>query len=357
MYQFDRNAPEYPLDVRDIHISDPFILADEESGLYYMYSGYVPEADPEIRRQNVIFAYVSADLIHWSRAVRVFDGAETGFWGIHDFWAPECHPWRGSYYLVSSFRGKGTLRRCQFLKADSPLGPFRPILVNDPENLPDKAGKRSAPEEAGPVTPEGWQCLDGTLYEDPNGSPWMVFCHEWLQTGDGQIAAIPLSEDLARAVGKPIILMRGSDAPWAAPFYSKNGGRGGWVTDGPFLYRMEDASLAMLWSNFTVDGYAVGYAKSRSGQIFGPWDQEEVPLYFHDGGHAMLFKSFDGRLMMSLHCPNTPHTKKRLLIFEMEDKAGKLAIVNEITGNWYNGAKGPANGWVYREKYRDFRGL
>ena len=380
MFQFDRTSPEYPLDVRDIHISDPFILADEESGLYYMYSGYVPEADPGIRRQNVIFAYVSADLIHWSRAVRVFDGEEIGFWGIHDFWAPECHRWRGSYYLVSSFRGKGTLRRCQFLKADSPLGPFRPIPEGSPEELPaggpDKlpaggtekvpAGSTEkvpagspdkAPAEAGPVTPEGWQCLDGTLYEDPNGKPWMVFCHEWLQTGDGQIAAIPLSEDLGHAIGRPIILMRASDAPWAAPFYSRDTGRGGWVTDGPFLYRMEDGSLAMLWSNFTVDGYAVGYAKSRSGQIFGPWDQEKVPLYFHDGGHAMLFKSFGGTLLMALHCPNTPHTKKRLLLFEMEDRAGRLSVVNEITGNWYNGAKGPANGWVYREKYRDFRGL
>ncbi len=338
MYSFDYHAPEYPLDVRDIQISDPFILADEDTGLYYMYSAFVPGADPEIHRQNVTFAYVSSDLIHWSRAVRVFDGEEIGFWGLHDFWAPECHKWRGSYYLVSSFRGKGTLRRCQFLKADSPLGPFRPVA------------------EA-PATPEGWHCLDGTLYEDPDGKPWMVFCHEWLQVGDGQIAAIPMTEDLGAAAGKPMVLMRASDAPWAAPFYSKKGERGGWVTDGPFLYRMKDGSLAMLWSNFTPDGYAVGYAKSASGQIFGPWIQNPDPLFFHDGGHAMLFHDFKGRLLMALHCPNTPHTQKRLLVFEMEDKDGKLNIINEITGNWYNGAKGPADRWVYRESFADSRGL
>ena len=41
-------------------------------------------------------------------------------------------------------------------------------------------------EEA--VTPDGWQSLDGTLYVDRSGKPWMVFCHEWLQVGDGQMA-------------------------------------------------------------------------------------------------------------------------------------------------------------------------
>ena len=328
---------EFPLDVKDIRISDPFILADEESGLYYMYSAWVPEADPEITRRNVTFAYASRDLIHWTKAAAVFDGNDTGFWGKYDYWAPECHRWEGKYVLISSFRGEGTLRRCQCLVSDSPLGPFVPI-------------------EEKPVTPEGWQCLDGTLYRDDGGRPWMVFCHEWLQVGDGQIAAIPLSQDLGHAVGEAKILFRASDAPWAAAFYGKDQ-RGGWVTDGPFLYTMKDGSLLMLWSNFTVNGYAVGQAKSLSGRLSGPWRQLPDPLFFHDGGHAMLFHSFSGQLLMALHCPNTPHTEKRLLLFTMEENNGKLAIVNEITGNWYTGAKGPAEGWVYSQTYSDFRGL
>ena len=28
----------------------------------------------------------------------------------------------------------------------------------------------------------------------------MVFCHEWLQVGDGQICAIPMSDDLGEAI-------------------------------------------------------------------------------------------------------------------------------------------------------------
>lgn len=268
----------------------------------------------------------------------MFDAEEAHFWAEYDFWAPECHFYRGRYYLISSFRAAGTLRRCQCLTAEHPLGPFEAV--------------------GNPVTPDGWQCLDGTLYTGDDGTPWLVFCHEWLQVGDGQVAAVRLTEDLGACAGEPVILFRGSDAPWSARFYSKDQNHGGgWVTDGPFLYRMEDGSLAMLWSTFTTDGYATGYAKSQSGKLRGPWVQMPDPLYFHDGAHSMLFRTFEGKLMMALHCPNTPHTSKRLLLFEMEDRNGRLAVVNEITGNWYNGAKGPAEDWVYKEQYRDKRGL
>lgn len=317
---------EYPFSVRDIHISDPFILADPVSRKYYTYAAvFNPDRFPALKVPGCFYALESEDLVHWSEPIKVFDSEETGFWAKLDYWAPECHIWKGKYYLISSFRAPGTYRRCQCLVSDSPTGPFIP------------AGNK-------PVTPEGWQCLDGTLYQDKKGNPWMVFCHEWLQVGDGQIAAVQLSDDLSEAVSAPQILFRASDAPWGGSFQTS----GGYVTDGPFLYRMKDGSLAMLWSTFTEKGYATGYAKSATGEIQGPWIQRKNPLYFLDGAHSMLFHTFDGRLMMSLHCPND-HPKKKMLLFEMEEKAGELYIINEITGNWYQNAGGPAAGWLYQD--------
>lgn len=318
---------EYPFHVRDINISDPYILADEVTKKYYTYAAvFNPDRFPDLFVKGRFYCLVSEDLIHWSNPIKVFEKGD--FWADEDYWAPECHVWKGKYYLISSFRAKGTYRKCQCLVSDSPLGPFKPIR-----------------EDA--VTPPCWHSLDGTLYEDRNGKPWMVFCHEWLQIGDGQIAAIPLSDDLGSAVGNPTILFRASDAPWGAKFLTKEKSGGGYVTDGPFLYRMKDKSLLMLWSTFTsTGGYAVGYAKSLSGGLAGPWEQRENPLYFHDGGHAMLFYTFDGRLMMSLHCPND-HPKKKILLFEMEDKDGELYIINEITGNWYNQGAGAMAGYAY----------
>ena len=104
----------------------------------------------------------------------------------------------------------------------------------------------------------------------------------------------------------------------------------------------------MLWSSFSQKGgYTVGYARSKTGLVTGPWEQERVPLYALDGGHAMLFRSFGGTLMMSLHCPNT-HEKKRILLFEMEETGHTLSIVNEVTGNWYHAAGGSAAPWHYK---------
>jgi hypothetical protein len=317
----------YPFHVRDIRISDPFILADPTSRKYYTYArNFNPDRFPDQKEGGTFYALESEDLIHWSEPKLVFERGD--FWADLDYWAPECHLWKGRYYLISSFRAKGTYRRCQCLVSDSPLGPFEPIRQE-------------------PVTPKGWHCLDGTLYIDREGKPWMVFCHEWLQVFDGQIAAVPLSDDLGEAIGPPAVLFRASEAPWRDSLIGKNGG-GGFVTDGPFLHRMGNGTLIMLWSNFTPLGYATGYAKSASGELKGPWIQQKDPLYAHDGAHSMLFRTFGGQLMMSLHCPNI-HSLKRILLFEMEEKNGDLHIVNEVTGNWYNVIRGSAQDYRYRD--------
>ncbi|MCR4589138.1 MAG: glycoside hydrolase family 43 protein [Lachnospiraceae bacterium] len=319
-----RSLTDYPYSIKDVHISDPFILADEKTGLYYTYVQFVdPKRFPDLVEKEACFYVLSSpDLVHWSVPKVCF--RKGSFWADKDYWAPELHVWKGRYYLISSFRADGKMRGCQCLVADSPEGPFTP--VGD-----------------GPVTPAGWQCLDGTLYVDRDGAPWMVFCHEWMQVYDGQICAIPLKDDLSQAIGDPVILFRASDAPWRG----NNAADAGLVTDGPFLHHLPGGELIMLWSSFSErGGYTVGYARSLSGLITGPWQQEPIPLYALDGGHAMLFYSFGGQLMMSLHCPNT-HEKKRILLFEMEESAHSLAIINEVTGNWYHAAGGSATNWRY----------
>lgn len=318
---------QYPYHIRDVHISDPFILADPVSKKYYTYVQFADRTRfPEVYSEEPCFYVLeSRDLVHWSRPEVAF--RKGGFWADSDYWAPEVHIWKGKYYLLSSFRARGTYRRCQCLAADSPKGPFKPV-----------SGK--------PVTPEGWHCLDGTLYEDKRGKPWMVFCHEWLQVNDGQICAVPLSDDLGEAVGEPVILFRASDGAWAAKTMKGSG----WVTDGPFLHRLKSGVLIMLWSSFSdKGGYTTGYARSLSGDIKGPWIQEQQPLYAMDGAHSMLFTSFGGQLMMALHCPNR-HEAKRILLFEMEETFDGLHIINEVTGNWYNNVGGIAAGFAYKDR-------
>ena len=319
----------YPYHIRDDHISDPFILADPASRRYYTYVQFVDSRRfPEVPAgRGYFYVLESEDLIHWSRPRVCFERGD--FWADLDYWAPECHLWKGKYYLISSFRAAGTYRRCQCLVSDSPKGPFRPV--------------REAP-----VTPEGWPCLDGTLYVDRSGHPWLVFCHEWLQVEDGQICAVRLSEDLGEAVSEPMVLFRASDGPWTGRIVN-----GGGVTDGPFLHRLPGGRLLMLWSSFAPDGgYAMSYALSESGEIHGPWIQREEPLYAMDGAHSMLFHAFSGQLMMACHCPND-HARKRILLFEMEERPDGIRIVNEATGNWYNNLGGHGGRYAYREPLRE----
>ena len=106
--------------------------------------------------------------------------------------------------------------------------------------------------------------------------------------------------------------------------------------------------LTGFWSEGSRLPSFTPYARSLSGEIYGPWIQEELPLYSMDGAHSMLFRTFEGQLMMSLHSPNI-HQYKRILLFEMEETAGKLHIINEVTGNW-NQRIGDTPGQEYKSK-------
>ena len=145
--------------------------------------------------------YRSTDLHTWEGPFPVFR-PPAGFWADRNFWAPEVHVYDGRYFLFASFKAEGVCRGTQILAAESPLGPFRPV-------------------SAGPVTPPEWEYLDGTLFVDADGNPWMVFCHEWVQAGDGEICALPLNKDLVFAAGEPVVLFRASQAPWVQQIDSK----------------------------------------------------------------------------------------------------------------------------------------
>lgn len=278
------------LKTTDIHIRDPFVLPIPAEKHYYLYGTTGPEAWTT-SAQGIDY-YTSSDLQDWAGPFPAFR-PPAGFWADRNFWAPEVHGYRGRYYMFASFKAAGVCRGTQILAADGPQGPFLPIT-------------------AGPVTPRDWECLDGTLFVDAHAHPWMVFCHEWVQVGDGEICALRLSDDLKSAIEQPYRLFRASEAPWVQEINSK--GRKGFVTDGPWLHRLAGGGLVMLWSSFGAGGYTVGLARSVSGEILGPWQQVPEPLYAGDGGHCMLFRAFDGRLLLAYHRPNASPDERPCLV-------------------------------------------
>lgn len=291
--------------ITDIHIRDPFIMP--EKGHYYLY-GTTDDNAWEGKARG-FSTYESLDLKEWRGPFEVFTPPD-GFWADENFWAPEVYTYKGSYYMFASFKTKGKPRTTQILTASGPLGPFMPHSDNN-------------------LTPLGWECLDGTLYLDEEGTPYMVFCHEWLQVGDGEICAVRLSLDLKISTGKSTVLFHASEAPWSSPNTGRvpSFGKNNYVTDGPFLYKANDGELLMLWSSYTKDGYAIGVSRSETGKIYGPWKHDQTPVYKKDGGHGMMFKTFDGRLMLTLHSPNETPDERPLLI-ELLDCDGQLKVVD-----------------------------
>ena len=256
----------------NVRMRDIGILPLPELGVYLAVSS----AGRSVR------AFTSRDLVHWS--------------GPHTVFPEQWRNWRPRVY-----------RGSQVLVSDSPLGPFTAF-----EN-------RS-------TLPPDMMTLDATLWEE-DGVPYIVYAHEWVQIKDGTIEIMQMTPDLSHAVGDPVTLIHAGDAPWAERQHPE----GVYVTDAPWLYRTRTGKLLMIWSSFGAGGYMVGIAESTSGRLAGPWVHQPGALFPEGGGHPMLFRRFDGQLMMVLHQPNDGG-RERAKLFEIEDTGESLRIQRPFPG-------------------------
>lgn len=295
------------MQTRDIQIRDPFVYASQTEKVYYLFG--TTDRDCWRGPGQGFDCYASSDLIDWDGPIPAFRPS-SDFWGKENFWAPEVHPFNGQFYMLASFVAPGRYRGTQILVSHDVAGPYKPLTD-------------------GPITPADWQCLDGTLHVDDDGNPWIVFCHEWVQIHNGSIWAMQLTADLKQAAGRPVFLFNASEAPWVRrsdwPEKDAKFRFPTYVTDGPFLHRLDDGTLVMLWSSFGSNGYAMGVSRSENGHIAGLWRHDPQPLWAEDGGHGMIFKTFEGKLMLTFHSPNqTPD--ERAIFVEIEEKNGGIRL-------------------------------
>lgn len=304
-----------PLVMTAMHLHDPFIVADRDTRTYYLFTRNEAAMTGDTRLGTMV--YTSRDLKHWTRPKVVF-ALPPGTWAKAGSWAPEVHRWQGKWYLFTTFHNpdmplppngkRATYRRGTVLAvADRVDGPYR--LVRNGE----------------PIVGKDRMTLDGTLHVDAAGKPWLVYAHEWWQTTVGTMEAVPLDDGLAQA-GEPRLLFRANEAAWVVG-QKQPDGETVFVTDGPQFYRSRTGTLLMLWSSYGKKGYVEGQARSKSGTLAGPWEQLG-PLVERDSGHGMVFRAFDGRLMMVLHRPFNYALGK---LYEMRDDGDRLTVVREAT--------------------------
>lgn len=263
----------------DILIRDPYVLIHE--GKYYMYGtrSLTTWKKPDDLNDLGFDVYVSDDLENWSEPIEVFRRPDD-FWSNQNFWAPEVHKYQGKFYMFATFYNADLNKRgTQILVADHPAGPFE---IHSPDI----------------VTPPEWACLDGTLYVDHSGQPYVVFCHEWTQIVDGRICYRKLSKDLTEPISEPVEMLKASEPTWSDVDAER------YVTDGPAMFRTKTGELLMLWSSLKDGQYVEAIAKSDNGEIDGNWVHNEELLFSEDGGHGMLFHDLNDQLFLTLHSPN-----------------------------------------------------
>lgn len=314
---FSQTKQNKLISAEDICIRDPYIYADTITQSYYMYAqtdNRLNDGSGE-KRPKGVEVYVSSDLKEWKQPQTVLVLADD-FWAREMVWAPEMHEYNSKYYLFVTLtssdlhthkkKPEGVTDWPPFYKrgthvfvANSPLGPFQPFDIK-------------------PHTPEDWMALDGTLYVE-NNTPYMVFCREWVEIVDGSIDYVQLSPDLSKPVGEPVTMFHASSADWSSSEFSK-------VTDGCFMYKTKADKLLMIWSSVGEQGYAIGIAESTSGKLAGPWIHQNNLLFQENGGHGMIFRTFDNKLLVAFHQPNNPSGQERLKLFEIEDTGNSLKL-------------------------------
>jgi beta-xylosidase len=295
-----------PLD--SIRLSDPFILADKSTAIYYMTG-------------TGGMLWKSKDLSKWTGPYVVTQTDPQSWMGPRPMiWAAELHPYKGKYYYFATFTNrnvnidtvKGNIinrRASHILVSENPAGPYIPM--KDDIYLP--ADKPT---------------LDGTFWVDKEGKPYMIFCHEWLQNWNGTIEKIELKPDLSGSIGEGKVLFRAFDSPWSKEKDEKGNIIPNKVTDGPFLFKTQTGNLGMIWTSWVFSDYVQGVAYSESGTLDGPWLQQKEPITPPNFGHGMLFRTFEGKLLMSVHSHKSVNGRTVRIphLFEIDDSGNKLVV-------------------------------
>ncbi|MBD3243213.1 MAG: family 43 glycosylhydrolase [Chitinivibrionales bacterium] len=226
--------------------ADPAVLYHE--GRYYLY----PTSAGDGFR-----CWISGDLAHWLPLGYAYRRTDST-WGKGSFWAPEVIERNGRFYMVySAVRNHNEGYRICLAVADDPAGPFVDTLT--------------------PWFDIGWACIDGHVFVDADGTPYLFFNRVDLvdeKTGrqESKIYGVRLVDDLSSIAGEPQLCLD-SYQEW-----EDSAQTGNWCNEGAHVFR-RGGRYFMTYSvgHYAHPGYSIGYATAES--PLGPWRKaEDNPL-------------------------------------------------------------------------------
>ncbi|MCM1449479.1 MAG: family 43 glycosylhydrolase [Clostridiales bacterium] len=294
-----------PID--SIMLSDPAILADSLTQTYYMTgTGGKLWKSKDLALWDGPYTVAVTDSLPWA-------GSRP------QIWAAEIHKYGDKYYYFATITNDSIVidhnqngdiprRATHIFVSDRPDGPYLPASKDD-------------------YLPADRPTLDGTLWVEPDGTPYMVFCGEWLKDDNGTMEAVQLNPSLTGTMGEPFLLFKASASPWSREVRNEKPTPSR-VTDGPWLFRTDKGRLGMIWTSWVGKDYTMGVAYSKSGTIRGPWLQEKKPITGPNLGHGMLFRTLDGQWLLSLHSHRSDNGRyiRRPVLIPVSLSGSKLTI-------------------------------
>jgi beta-xylosidase len=295
-----------PLD--SIRLSDPAILADKATSTYYMTG-------------TGGLLWKSKDLAKWSGPYVVAKTDPESWMGPRPMiWAAELHQYKGKYYYFATFTNRDVV--IDNVKGNAINRRASHVLVSD------KAEGPYVPMEDETYLPADLPTLDGTFWVDTDDKPYMVYCEEWLVNWNGTMEKIELKPDLSGTIGQRKIMFFAYDSPWSKEVDQNGRTVPNKVTDGPYLFKTQTGKLGMIWTSWVLSDYVQGVAYSESGTLDGPWVQQKDPITPPNFGHGMLFRTFEGKLLMSVHSHKSVNGRYIRIphLFEVDDSGDKIVV-------------------------------
>jgi GH43 family beta-xylosidase len=297
-----------PVGDSPIHMGDPFAFT--HAGKYYLIGTTSPNEGFQ--------CYESTDLANWQPKGWAWRKPATNSWAVGAFWAPEVKFYRGKFYLTYN----GLVRDSKPNKllmglavSDQPEGPYRDLHA--------------------PWFDPGYSTIDGHIFVDDDGTPYLYFSRNGSQDGYGYGInyGVQLERDLSKPVGEPVKLIEASQS-WERINWAKNR-----CNEGATVLKHGGRYYMTYSANHTAfPGYGVGYATAP--KPLGPWTKAEenpiladhLELGVSAPGHNSIVRTPDETEMFIVYHthadPKNPSNDRVVNIDRLEFTAdGKLRVI------------------------------
>ena len=150
----------YMNNLKDVPLPDPHVYVEGDT--YYI----VGTSD---RNPDVVDCYVTTDFVNYELHKEIYNPTLYDGWEDREealVFAPEIYCFDGVYYMYYSAKDEKLKRRNSVVVADSPLGPYKPLVNDDVDGLNNPLFQNADYVSRG---------LDATVFVDDDGKMYMYF--------------------------------------------------------------------------------------------------------------------------------------------------------------------------------------